>query len=202
MMTIGLTGSIGMGKSTTAKLFAEAGAFVWDADEAVRRLYAPGGAGVEAIARIAPSAIIDGAVDRASLRAAILENPALLKRVETAIHPLVAADRDESRRRAEAAGARIAVFDIPLLFETGGEAAFDITVVVSAPPEEQRARVLERPGMKEAAFAALLAKQMPDEEKRRRADVVIDTGQGVEAARAAVTALVRRIESEERGGDA
>ncbi|MFN3262230.1 MAG: dephospho-CoA kinase [Pikeienuella sp.] len=200
MISIGLTGSIGMGKSTTAALFREEGATVWDADEAVRRLYAADGAAVPAIAALAPGAILDGAVDRTRLREAILADPPLLKRVEAAVHPLVAADRAAARAQAEAAGARVAVFDIPLLFETGGEGAFDLVVVVSAPEPMQRARVLARPGMTAAAFEAILAKQTPDAEKRRRADVVIDTGAGIEAARAEVRALMQRLEQE--GGDA
>ncbi len=197
MISIGLTGSIGMGKSTTATLFREEGATVWDADEAVRRLYAPGGAAVSAVGALAPAAIRDGAVDRALLRDAILADPPLLKRIEAAVHPLVAADRAAARAAAEAAGAQVAVFDIPLLFETGGESAFDLVVVVSAPEPMQRARVLARPGMTEAAFEAIRAKQTPDDEKRRRADVVIDTGSGIEAARAAVRALMERLK---RGG--
>lgn len=200
MISIGLTGSIGMGKSTTAALFREEGATVWDADEAVRRLYAPGGAAVSAIAAIAPEAVADGAVNRTRLRDAILADPDLLKHVEAAVHPLVAADRAAARERAEAAGARVAVFDIPLLFETGGEGAFDLVVVVSAPEPVQRARVLARPGITEAAFDAIRAKQTPDAEKRRRADVVIDTGAGIEAARAEVRALMRGLEQER--GDA
>ena len=200
MISIGLTGSIGMGKSTTAALFREEGATVWDADEAVRRLYAPGGAAVAAIAALAPGAIVEGAVDRTRLRDAILADPGLLNRVEAAVHPLVAADRASARAQAEAEGARVAVFDIPLLFETGGEGAFDLVVVVSAPEPMQRARVLARPGMTVAAFEAILAKQTPDAEKRRRADVVIDTGAGLEAARTEVRALMRRLE--QGGGDA
>lgn len=200
MISIGLTGSIGMGKSTTAALFREEGATIWDADEAVRRLYGPGGGAVPAIAALAPEAVVDGAVDRTRLREAILADPPLLKRIEAAVHPLVAADRAAAREQAKAAGARVAVFDIPLLFETGGEGAFDLVVVVSAPEAMQRARVLARPGMTETAFEAILAKQTSDAEKRQRADVVIDTGAGLETARAEVRALMRRLEQE--GGDA
>ena len=162
MITIGLTGSIGMGKSTTAKMFAEAGAFVWDADAAVHRLYAKGGAGVRAIEALAPGAIIDGAVDRAKLRAAIMANGALLKKVEAEIHPLVAADRAQALAKAAEDGFGVAVLDIPLIFETGAAKAFDHVVVVSAPADIQRARVLERPGMTPDAFEAILAKQVPD----------------------------------------
>ncbi len=193
MIAIGLTGSIGMGKSTTAKLFAEAGAFVWDADAAVHRLYAPGGAGVSAIARLAPGAAGPDGVDRAALRAAILADPPLLKRVEAAIHPLVAEDRAAARARAEGEGYAVAVFDIPLLFETDGARAFDLVAVASAPAHHQRARVLDRPGMTLEAFEAILAKQVPDEEKCRRADVVIDTSGGIDEARAQVRALMAKL---------
>lgn len=170
---LGLTGSIGMGKSTVAAMFREAGVPVWDADAAVAALYAPGGAGVPAIAALCPAAVAGGAVDRAVLRDWIAADPAALGRIEAAIHPLVAADRRRFLAAEAAAGARLVVLDIPLLFETGAESGADATLVVSAPPEVQRARVLARPGMTEAAFERLLAKQMPDAEKRRRADHVI-----------------------------
>ncbi|MEM8752671.1 MAG: dephospho-CoA kinase, partial [Pseudomonadota bacterium] len=139
MITVGLTGSIGMGKSTTAKMFAEAGAAVWDADDAVHRLYASGGAGADAIADLAPGAVRDGAVDRAILREMAMADPELLKRVEAAIHPLVAKDRAAFLTKARADGARVAVLDIPLIFETGAAGAFDRIVVASAPAEVQRA---------------------------------------------------------------
>lgn len=196
MIAIGLTGSIGMGKSTVAKMFAEAGAAVWDADAAVHRLYAADGAGAAAIAEIAPDAIAAGAVDRQRLRAAIIADPALLKRVEAAIHPLVAGDRAAFLDRAAAEGAAVAVCDIPLLFETGAAAAFDHTATVSAPAEQQRARVLARPGMTEQAFEAILAKQLPDAEKRRRADIVIDTGGTLKETRAQVAAIMARLTGE------
>ncbi len=193
MITIGLTGSIGMGKSTTSKMFAEAGAFVWDADAAVHRLYAAGGAGARAIETLAPGAVQNGAVDRIALRQAIMDDPTLLKRVEAAIHPLVAADRAEALRGAEARGYKVAVLDIPLIFETGATDAFDHIVVVSAPAEIQRARVLERHGMTENAFDAIHAKQVPDAEKRARADFVVDTGAGLDHARAQVEAIMARL---------
>ncbi|MEO0360156.1 MAG: dephospho-CoA kinase [Pseudomonadota bacterium] len=198
MITVGLTGSIGMGKSTTAKMFAEAGAAVWDADDAVHRLYASGGAGADAIADLAPGAVRDGAVDRAILREMAMADPELLKRVEAAIHPLVAKDRAAFLTKARADGARVAVLDIPLIFETGAAGAFDRIVVASAPAEVQRARVLARPGMTEAAFETILAKQVPDAEKRAGADYVVDTGEGMEPARAAVA----RIMEELRAADA
>lgn len=188
---LGLTGSIGMGKSTTAAMFAAAGAPVWDADAAVHRLYAAGGPGAAALADLAPAAVAGGAVDRDGLRAAILADPALLSRVEARIHPLVAADR--ATFVARHAGARLVVLDIPLLFETGAEAALDAVLVVSAPAEVQRARVLARPGMTEAAFQGILARQIPDAEKRARADFVLDTGQGTDAARARVLDIVEEL---------
>ena len=186
---IGLTGSIGMGKSTTAAMFEEEGIPVWDADAAVHRLYSAGGAGVEPMSRLRPQAVIDGEVDRAALRDGIAEDPGALARIEAVVHPLVAADRAEFVRRTEA---DIIVVDIPLLFETKGEGAIDLVVVVSAPPEVQRERVLARPDMTEARFKAILAKQMPDAEKRRRADVVIPTTT-LEETRAAVRNLIRTI---------
>jgi dephospho-CoA kinase len=188
---LGLTGSVGMGKSTTARLFGEAGIPVWDADAAVHRLYAAGGAGTAAIARLAPQAVAGGSVDRDRLRDAILADPGLLARVEAHIHPLVAADR-EAFATAHG-GADVVVFDIPLLYETGGERGLDGVLVVSAPEEVQRARVMARPGMTPEALERILARQMPDAEKRARADFVITTDQGVEAARADVLALLTRI---------
>jgi dephospho-CoA kinase len=188
---LGLTGSVGMGKSTTAAMFAEAGVPVWDADAAVHRLYSAGGAGVPVIAALVPDAIRDGAVDRSVLRQAVLDDPGLLARIEACIHPLVAADR--AAFLAGHAAADLVLLDIPLLYETGAEGSVDAVAVVSAPAEVQRERVLARPGMTEAAFAAILARQVPDAEKRRRADYVIDTGRGLEAARAAVLSLIADI---------
>ena len=188
---LGLTGSIGMGKSTTAAMFADEGVPVWDADETVHRLYARSGAGVAVVAEVAPEAIVDGAVDRERLRAAILRDPGLLARVETRVHPLVAADR--ARFMAAERATPLVVVDIPLLFETGAEAGLDGVLVVTAPPEVQRARVLARPGMTEAAFDRIRARQTPDAEKRARADFVIETHHGLAAAREAVRALVARL---------
>ena len=183
MMTLGLTGSIGMGKSTIAAMFAEEGAAVWDADAAVHRLYAKDGDGAPAIRDIAPDAIVDGAVDRGALRAAILDDPDLLKKIENVIHPLVAADRAKALDQARAEGRIVAVLDIPLIFETGATNAFDAIVVVSAPAEVQRERVLARPTMTVEAFEAILAKQTPDAEKRAGADFVIDTSGTFEDSR-------------------
>lgn len=188
---LGLTGSVGMGKSTTAALFAEAGVPVWDADAAVHRLYAAGGAGVAAVAAVAPEAVVAGAVDRDLLRAAVAADPGLLARLEARVHPLVTADR--ARFAADHAEAEILLFDIPLLYETAAEAWLDGVLVVTAPVAVQRQRVLERPGMTEAMLERVLARQMPDAEKRSRADFVIATDRGVDAARADVLALLARL---------
>ena len=193
MIVVGLTGSIGMGKSTVAQAFADAGAAVWDADAAVHALYAPGGAGARAVARLAPQAVDADGVDRAALRAAALADPGLLARIEAAVHPLVAADRAAFLAAARDAGAAVAVCDVPLLFETGAEADFDAVVVVSAPADAQRARVLARPGMTPQALAAILSRQTPDAEKRARADFVIDTGKTVEAAQAQARAVLAAL---------
>jgi len=186
---LALTGSIGMGKSTTARIFADEGIPVWDADAAVHRLYAKGGAGVEAVRRVCPEAVRDGAVDRAALRNWAMREPDALTRLEELIHPLVAADRENFIR---ASTAPILVFDIPLLFEKGSEGAFDAVAVVSASEEEQRRRVLSRPGMSEETLQKILARQMPDAEKRRRADHVIITDTPENAARQ-VRALIEEI---------
>lgn len=192
---IGLTGSIGMGKSTTAAMFAEAGLPVWDADAAVHRLYAAGGPAGPLLAPLCPEAVgADGAVDRAALKHWIARDPAALPAIERVVHPLVAADRAAFIARAAQAGAPAVVLDIPLLFETGADRDMDRVVVVSAPAEVQRARVLARPGMTAAQFDTILARQLPDAEKRARADDVIGT-LTLEQARAAVA----RIVAEETG---
>ncbi|MHC2086745.1 dephospho-CoA kinase [Methylobacterium sp. CM6244] len=189
---LGLTGSIGMGKSTTAAMFARRGIPLHDADAAVRRLYAAGGAGARLIADLFPDAIAeDGSVDRARLRDHVLGRPDSLARLEAAIHPLVRAE--EQRFLDEYADASLVILDIPLLFETGGEARCDAVLVVTADPDVQRQRVLARPGMSEAAFAAILAKQMPDADKRARADFLIDTGLGLAGAENQVDALIERL---------
>lgn len=203
MIVLGLTGSIGMGKSTTAGMFAERGVPVWDADAAVHRLYAARAEGSRAIARLVPDAITKRGTDRAKLRAAIMADPRLLPQVEAAIHPLVAADRAAFLDRARADGAPLVLCDIPLLYETGAERWLDRVVVVSAPADVQRARVLARPGMTEQAFAAILAKQLPDAEKRKRADFVIDTGGGLEPVRRQVAEIIAALTtgSTETGGE-
>ena len=186
---IGLTGSIGMGKSTTAQMFADQGIPIWDADAAVHRMYAKGGAAVEGIGLICPDAVVDGAVDRGVLKAWIAEDATALRRIEKVVHPLVAKDR---QRFIEESQADIVLLDIPLLFETGGETRVDAVVVVTAPEEVQRTRVLERGTMSEAQFEAIKAKQMPDSEKRAKADFIIET-LSLEAARAAVQDVLQDI---------
>ncbi|WP_375456162.1 dephospho-CoA kinase [uncultured Methylobacterium sp.] len=189
---LGLTGSIGMGKSATAAMFAARGVPVHDADAAVHGLYGPGGAAARAIGTEFPGTLApDGGVDRAALRAAVLGRPERLAALEALVHPLV---REAGRAFLERhAAAPLVLLDIPLLYETGGEARCDAVLVVTAPPEVQRARVLARPGMTAAAFAAIRAKQMPDAEKRARADHVIDTSLGFAAAEAEVARIVARI---------
>ena len=189
MVILGLTGSIGMGKSTTADFFAEAGAPVHDADAAVHRLYA--GAAAPAIEAAFPGTTVDGKVDRARLAEQVLKDPAALKRLEAIVHPLVRRDEERFLREAEAAGAQVAVLNIPLLFETGGDRRCDAVVVVSAPPEMQRERVMTRPGMTEQKFASLLGKQVPDSEKRKRADFVVDTSKDFDSTRAQVRAILQ-----------
>jgi dephospho-CoA kinase len=178
MITIALTGSIGMGKSTVARMFERAGVPLFDADSEVRRLQGSGGALVAAIARRFPGAVRDGAVDRDALSALVLANPDEFAALEAIVHPAVHQAR--TRFILDHGDAAALLFDIPLLFETGGEGAFDKVIVVSAPPDIQRRRVLSRPGMTEDKLAALLARQLPDADKRSRADFVIDTGGPIE----------------------
>lgn len=189
---LGLTGSIGMGKSTTAAMFAEAGIPVWDADATVHQLYAPGGAAVVPLAAAFPDAGLTDHVDRTALKRLIDADPGALSRIESIVHPLVAGDRARFIRDAADAGADLVLLDIPLLFETKAEAALDGVLVVSAPPEVQRARVLARPGMTPALFDTILGRQMPDAEKRARADFVIET-LALQQTRVEVLALIDRI---------
>jgi dephospho-CoA kinase len=193
MVVIGLTGSLGMGKSTTSRFFAEAGIPVFDADETVHRLYA--GDAAAPIEAAFPGTTGEQGVDRERLAQAVLDNAAALARLEAIVHPLVRQEEQRFLEAARRAGARVAVLDIPLLFETGGDRRVDAVVVVSAPPEVQRARAFERPGMTGEKFRALLAKQLPDEEKRRRADFVVDSSQGYDFARAQVHAILRKAET-------
>ena len=197
MIIVGLTGSIGMGKSTTAQMFRDAGVPVWDADQAVHDLYGPDGAGTAQIAAFAPEVVDSSGVNRTLLRKAIISDPALLKRVEAVIHPLVGEDRATFLDRHRKDGVPIVVCDIPLLFETGGDRNVDTIVVVSAPADVQRARVLERPGITPEAFEAILAKQTPDAEKRARADFVVDTGKGLEHARLQVQSLIQALRADD-----
>jgi dephospho-CoA kinase len=191
MFVLGLTGSVGMGKSTTAGFFVEAGVPVHDADAAVHRLYT--GEAAPLIEAAFPGTTSGGTVDRTLLAKRVLSDPVALKRLEAIVHPLVQASERRFLAEAEARGDKVVVLDIPLLFETGGEARVDAVVVVSAPPEVQRARVLERSGMTVEKFEAILAKQMPDAEKRRRADFVVDTSQRFAAARAQVRAVLAAV---------
>lgn len=193
MIVLGLTGSIGMGKSTTARMFAEVGALVWNADEAVHALYAPGGAAVAPVGDAFPGTVIDGAVDRTRLAEVLGRDPAAFSRLEAIVHPLVLAGRLEALAEAEARGVKLAVLDIPLLYETGGDAAVDAVVVVTADADIQRRRVLDRPGMTAERLDAILSRQMPDAEKRRRADFLVDTGQGMDPARVRVAEIVGTV---------
>jgi dephospho-CoA kinase len=193
VILLGLTGSIGMGKSTTSRMFADEGALVWDADAAVHRLYARGGAAVEPLGEAFPGVVVDGAVDRTRLAERLGRDEDAFKRLEAIVHPLAAQDRADDLAAARARGVRLAVLDIPLLFETGGDAFVDAVVVVTADPEVQAARVLARPGMTRDRFEAILARQMPDAEKRRRADFLVDTGRGLDAARDQVREIVGTV---------
>jgi dephospho-CoA kinase len=193
MIIVGLTGSIGMGKSTTAAMFAAAGAPVYDADAEVHALYARGGAAVEPVGEAFPGVVVDGAVDRTRLSHQVVGDAEAMKRLEAIVHPLVGMSRAGFFDKAVAAGADIVILDIPLLFETGGEKRVDAVVVVSAPADLQRQRVLARPGMDEAKLDAILARQMADLDKRARAHFVIDTGQGLDHAREQVHAVLTKL---------
>lgn len=203
MIVIGLTGSIGMGKSTTAALFAEAGVPVHDADAEVAALYGPGGGAVAAVEQAFPGVVKDGMVDRNLLADRVLNNPEALQNLtRDIVYPLLQQRRQAFFRDAEASGAEMVVLDIPLLMETGGDKAVDVVVVASAPAELQAQRVLARPGMTQAKFAAILAKQLPDAEKRKRADFIVDTSQGIEAARKQVGEIIAALRAKAVGRDA
>ena len=184
MIILGLTGSIGMGKSTTAKLFAEAGVPVYDADAAVHRLYE--GEAAAAIEAAFPGTTVEGRVDRARLSTRVVHDPAAMRRLEGIVHPMVGASRQRFLDEAERSGARVAVVDVPLLYETGGEKRVDAVVVVTTTPEIQRERILGRENMSDEKLAAILARQLPDLEKRNRADFVVDTSYGLDPVRARI----------------
>jgi dephospho-CoA kinase len=198
MFILGLTGSLGMGKSTTAGFFAEAGVPVHDADAVVHRLYA--GEAAAAIEAAFPGTTTAGKVDRARLAARVLDHPEALRRLEAIVHPLVRDAETRFLADARARGAGVVVLDIPLLLETSGDQRVDAIVVVSAPSDTQRQRMLARPGMTPEKFDALLARQMSDSEKRRHADFVVDTSHGFEAARAQVQEILRAVATMPRRG--
>jgi dephospho-CoA kinase len=181
MIVLGLTGSIGMGKSTTAKLFAEAGVPVYDADAAVHMLYE--GEAVAAIEAAFPGTTADGKVDRNKLSASVVHDSAAMERLEQIVHPLLGASRQKFLQDAERSGAPVAVVDVPLLFETRGEGRVDAVVVVTTSPDIQRERILARPNMTGEKLDAILARQMPDAEKRKRANFVVDTSHGLDPVR-------------------
>jgi dephospho-CoA kinase len=184
MIVLGLTGSIGMGKSTTAKLFAEAGVPVYDADATVHMLYESEAA--PAIEAAFPGTTVAGKVDRNKLSARVVHDPAAMKRLEEIVHPMLGASRRKFLQDAEQSGAPVAVVDVPLLFETGGEKRVDAVVVVTTTPEVQRQRILERANMTDEKLDAILARQMPDAEKRKRAHFVVDTSHGLDPVRARI----------------
>jgi dephospho-CoA kinase len=191
MFILGLTGSIGMGKSTTAKFFREAGVPVHDSDAAVHRLYE--GEAVAPVEAAFPGVTVDGRIDRTKLSAKLVGKPDEIKRLETIVHPLVRAVTQRFREQNAARGARVIVLDIPLLFETGGEKNCDAVVVVTAPTDVQRARVLARPGMTAERLDSLLARQMPDADKRARAHFIVDSSRSYDSARAQVHGILRAV---------
>lgn len=191
MIVLGLTGSIGMGKSTTARMFADAGVPVYDADRAVHMLYRA--RAVEPVEAAFPGVTVDGAIDRGRLGERVLSDPDAMKALEAIVHPMVREEENAFLERARTSLARCAVLDVPLLFETGREGRADAVVVVTADAEVQRVRVLARDGMSEARFDGILARQMPDAEKRRRAHFLIDTGHGIEPAERAVRAILGAV---------
>jgi dephospho-CoA kinase len=199
VIILGLTGSIGMGKSTTARMFEEAGVPVHDSDKTVHRLYA--GKAAPLIERRFPGSTADGVVDREKLAKAVLDHAGALKELEAIVHPLVREDEKLFLEKERGTGTPLVVLDIPLLFEVGAEDRVDKVAVVSAPPEVQRQRVLSRPGMTEAKFEAILEKQVPDAEKRRRADYVIDSGNGLEPARRTVERIIEELTRQAAAGD-
>lgn len=193
MLIVGLTGSIGMGKSETAKMFARHGVPICDSDAMVHALYDKGGAAVEPVGAAFHGVVVDGRIDRDRLAKAVLGKPEEIRKLELIVHPLVGMAQRSFLEGAAASGARMVVLDIPLLYETGGEQRVDVVVVVSAPAEMQRKRVLERPGMTAEKLDAILNKQLPDEHKRKRADFVVDTSQGLAHAEAQVVAIIAAL---------
>jgi dephospho-CoA kinase len=193
MLRVGLTGSIGMGKSATAKLLREAGVPVFDSDATVHKLYAPGGAAVEPVGKAFPGVVVDGAIDRSRLSEALRANPDGFARLEKIVHPLVSAAREVFVAIQAEAGHDIVVFDVPLLFETGGDKHVDTIIVVHAPDDVRRARVLQRPGMTAAKLDAIIARQMDDSSKLARADHVIETSGGLADAGRQVDAIIKRL---------
>ena len=193
MIIVGLTGSIGMGKTTTSKMFEAEGAAVFDADACVHELYSKGGAAVPIIRAVFPDAVIDGAIDRKRLSAHLQKEPLHIGVLESFIHPLVGQARAEAVERANSSGKKVMVFDVPLLFETGGHMKVDKVIVVSASPEVQRERVLARPGMSVEKFEMILSRQMPDAEKRKRADYIIETDKGLDFAREQVHNILQEL---------
>jgi len=191
MRILGLTGSIGMGKSTTAKLFVEAGVPVYDADAAVHKIYE--GEAAPAIEAAFPGTTVDGRVDRAKLSAKVMHDPAAIKQLEQIVHPMLGASRRKFLDEAEQSGAPVVVMDIPLLFETGGEKRVDAVVVVSTDPATQRERILARGTMTNEALDAILARQLPDAEKRKRADFVVDTSHGLDPVRARIRDILAEV---------
>lgn len=199
MLKVALTGSIGMGKSTVGGMFTALGVPLFDADASVHKLYAKGGAAVEPLRAAFPQAVIDDAVDRDVLSTLVLGKPDEIRRLESIVHPLVGQMRQQFLADAERRGVPFVILDIPLLFEGGGQSRVDKVIVVSAPADMQRARVLARPGMTEEKFAAILARQVPDDEKRRQADFVIDTGLPLQQTETQVRDLVTRLNELARG---
>ena len=191
MKILGLTGSIGMGKSTTAKLFAEAGVPVYDADATVHRLYE--GEAAPLIEAAFPGTTANGKVDRSLLSVRVVHDAAAMKRLEGIVHPLLGASRQKFFDDAERSGAPVAVVDVPLLFETGGEKRVDAVVVVTTSPENQRGRILARGTMTHEALDAILARQLPDAEKRKRADFVVDTSHGLDPVRVQIRDILEQV---------
>jgi dephospho-CoA kinase len=197
MLLVGLTGSIGMGKSETAKMFARHGVPVCDSDATVHALYDKGGVAVEPVGAAFPGVVVEGRVDREKLSREVVGKPEALRKLEMIVHPLVGEAQRAALQAAAASGASMVVLDIPLLFETGGRARVDVVVVVSAPGDVQRQRVLARPGMTPEKLDAILLKQMPDADKRSRADFVVDTSQGLAHAEAQVVAIIDALKHRE-----